>query len=84
MNRKQRRRASALQRKEVSETRQKWESRVVEAFIELGWTENQVRSHMRNVKALSPKFSNYIYGLSPRTYVKSILEELSEQSEMSK
>ena len=84
MNRKQRRRASALQRKEMSETRQKWESRVVEAFIELGWTENQVRSHMRNIKTLPLKFSSYIHGLSPRTYVESILDELSEQSEMSK
>ena len=84
MNRKQRRRTDALQRKEASEARQKSESRVVETFVELGWTENQVRSHMKYIKTLPPNFSNLIHSLSPRDYVKTIVDELSEQSEMSK
>ena len=84
MNRKQRRRMGALQRKESSETRQKWETRVVQEFVELGWTENQVRSHMKYIKTLPPNFSNLIHSLSPRDYVKTIVDELIEQSEMSK
>ena len=79
MNRKQRRRTDALQRKEASEARQKWESRVVETFVELGWTENQVRSHMKYIKTLPPNFSNLIHSLSPRDYVKTIVDELIKQ-----
>ena len=79
MNRKQRRRTDALQRKEASEARQKWESRVVETFVELGWTENQVRSHMKYIKTLPPNFSNLIHNLSPRDYVKTIVDELIKQ-----
>jgi Holliday junction resolvasome RuvABC DNA-binding subunit len=84
MNRKQRRRASALQRKEVSETRQKWESRVVEAFVGMGWTENQVRSHMRHIKTLSPSVASAIHKIAPASYVRTIVQEVLNQAKSTK
>jgi hypothetical protein len=84
MNRKQRRRTEALQRKANTEARQRWENKVVEAFVDMGWTENKVRSHMRYIKSLPPNISVGVRSLSPSIYVKAIVEELMEQVENSK
>jgi len=79
MNRKQRRRSAALQRKTESRIRQKWENKVVEGFIELGWTENQVRSHMRHIRTLSPEMSTAVHRLTPENYVKTMMKGFDEQ-----
>jgi hypothetical protein len=84
MNRKQRRRTEALQRKANTEVRQRWENKVVEAFVDMGWTENKVRSHMRYIKSLPPNISTAVRSLPPSTYVETIVKELVEQKENSK
>ena len=84
MNRKQRRRTEALQRKANTEVRQRWENKVVEAFVDMGWTENKVRSHMRYIKSLPPNISTAVRSVLPSAYVKTITKELEEQTENSK
>jgi len=84
MNRKQRRRSAALQRKTEAKIRQRWENRVVNGFVELGWTENQVRSHMRYIRALSSSMSTAVYSITPVKYVKAIIDGYSKQAKNSK
>ena len=84
MNRKQRRRASAIEQKVASKSRQKWENRVIEEFVNMGWTENQVRSHMRYIKTLSPSMVSAIRNVTPMAYVETIVQEVLSQAETTK
>ena len=84
MNRKQRRRANAIEQKVVSKSRQKWENRVIEEFVGMGWTENQVRSHMRYIKTLAPSVVDVIRKVTPVAYAKAIVQQLVEQMELTK
>ena len=84
MNRKQRRRASAIEHKVVSKSRQKWENRVIEEFVGMGWTENQVRSHMRYIKTLPLSVQTGVREISPMSYVNIIVKELEEQVKLTK
>jgi len=84
MNRKQRRRASAIEQKAASKSRQKWENRVIEEFVGMGWTENQVRSHMRYIKTLPPSAVSVIRNVTPLAYVETIVREVLNQAETTK
>jgi hypothetical protein len=81
MNHRQRRQSAARARKSFNQARRGWEDRVIAAFTKRGWSERDVRSHVKNIRNASEVAQSTIYAMRPSVYVKSILGEIVEALE---
>lgn len=82
--RRQNRKEATYRRKVVVKAKRTWENQVVAAFVSLGWTKGEVRSHMKYIDSLGPSVSAAIKEIKPIDYVNSLIQGFVKQSEKSK
>lgn len=76
----QNRKDATSRRKAAVKVKRTWENQVVAAFVSLGMAKREVRSHMKYISSLPPAAAVAIRSIDPSIYVKSIVEELIEQT----
>lgn len=82
--RRQNRKDVTSRRKVGLKAKKTWEDQVVAAFVSLGWSKREVRSHMKYIDSLGSSVSAAIKSLEPIDYVNSMVQGFVKQSKEDK
>lgn len=80
----QNRKDATSRRKAAVKAKRTWEDQVVAAFVSLGWSKGEVRSHMKYIDSLGSSVSAAIKSIEPIDYVNSMVQGFVKQSKENK